>query len=192
MSSIGPIVWELPPWIGEELDLGAKLASDEAKMRYAIDVAARNVAHGGGPFGALIVQAHTGSILSVGANWVMRQHCSLLHAEIAAIVFAQHALGSHTLAVGDYELIASSEPCVQCLGATVWCGVRRLVTGAGVEDAERIGFDEGPRSPNWQAELAARGIQTLTGVLSSEARRVLIDYGERGGVIYDARTSAGG
>jgi len=192
MSNTGPIVWELPPWIGEELDLGARLASDDAKMRFAIDLAARNVAHGGGPFGALIVESSSGSILSVGANWVMREHCSLLHAEIAAIVFGQHALRSHTFAVGDYELIASSEPCVQCLGATVWCGVRRLVTGATVEEAERIGFDEGPRSPNWRAELAARGIETVTGVLSSEAKRVLVDYGERGGVIYDARGSAGG
>lgn len=192
MSATGSIVWESPVWIAAELDVHVRLANDEAKMRFAIDVAARNVAHGGGPFGALIVESHTGSILSVGANWVMREHCSLLHAEIAAIVFGQRALGSHTFAVGDYELISSSEPCVQCLGATIWCGVRRLVTGAGVEDAELIGFDEGPRSPHWRAELAARGIETVTGVLASEARRVLIDYRDRGGVIYDARGSADG
>jgi tRNA(Arg) A34 adenosine deaminase TadA len=189
-TSAGPIVWESPGWIGEELDLDVSLAGDEDKMRFAIDVAARNVAHGGGPFGAVIVESRTGSILSVGANWVIRERCSLLHAEIAAIIFGQRALGSHTFAVGDYELIASSEPCVQCLGATVWCGVRRLVTGATVEDAAAIGFDEGPRSADWRAELAARGIQTTTGVLSLEAKRVLVDYRDRGGVIYDARASA--
>ena len=192
MSATGSSVWELPAWIGADLDLHARLANDEAKMRFAVDVAARNVAHGGGPFGALIVESRTGSILSVGANWVMRERCSLLHAEIAAIVFGQRALGSHSFAVGDYELIASSEPCVQCLGATIWCGVRRLVTGAAVEDAELIGFDEGPRSPHWRAELAARGIETTTGVLAPEAKRVLVEYRDRGGVIYDARSSAGG
>lgn len=189
--AVEPVVWELPRWIGEELDLETALAGDEAKMRFALELAARNVAHGGGPFGAAIVEARTGSILSVGANWVMRERCSLLHAEIAAIAFGQRALFSHTFAVGEYELIASSEPCVQCLGATVWSGVRRLVTGAAVEDAAAIGFDEGPRSAEWRSELAARGIETVTGVLAQEARRVLADYRDRGGVIYDPRNSAG-
>lgn len=191
MSSASPIVWELPSFIDEELDLETRLANDEDKMRFAVDVAARNVAHGGGPFGAVIVEAASGAIVSVGANWVMRERCSLLHAEIAAIIFAQRAIGSHTLAVGSYELVASSEPCVQCLGATLWSGVRCLITGASVEDAVAIGFDEGPRSPSWREELAARGIETRTGVLPLEAKRVLDDYRARGGVIYDARSSAG-
>jgi tRNA(Arg) A34 adenosine deaminase TadA len=191
MPLVPSIVWEVPSWIEEEFDLLAPLSSDEDKMRLTVELAARNVAHGGGPFGALIVETLSGRVLSVGANWVMRERSSLLHAEIAAIAFGQRALGSHTFAVGSYELIASSEPCVQCLGATVWSGVKRLVTGATVADAEAIGFDEGPRSADWRAELAARGIETATGVLALEAKRVLVDYAARGGAIYDARANLG-
>ena len=42
------------------------------------------------------------------------------------------------------ELVASTEPCAQCFGATPWSGVRRLVCGArGSEDARAIGFERG-------------------------------------------------
>ena len=41
------------------------------------------------------------------------------------------------------EMVASTQPCAMCLGATPWSGIRRLVCGARDEDAEEIGFDEG-------------------------------------------------
>ena len=113
-------------------------------MELAIELARRNVDHGGGPFGATIVDSASGAVVAVGANWVVSQQSSLLHAEIGAIAFAQAALGSHTLAGEMVDLVTSSEPCAQCLGATVWSGVRHLVCGAAASDAEAIGFDEGP------------------------------------------------
>lgn len=160
-------------------------------MRVAVDLADRNIAHGGGPFGAAIFDTATGRIVSVGANWVMAQRLSLLHAEVAAIAFAQSRLGSHSLGHGAYELVTSSEPCAQCLGATVWSGVRRIVCGANARDAEAIGFDEGPRRDDWEAQLEARGIAVTRGVLEAEARAVLLGYRERGGVIYNAFASPG-
>jgi tRNA(Arg) A34 adenosine deaminase TadA len=180
----------MPAWIAHELDLGTPLDGDDAKMEFTVDLARRNVEHGGGPFGAAIVDAVTGLVLAVGANWVVEQRSSLLHAEIAAIAFAQARLGSHSLASGNYELIASSEPCVQCLGATVWSGARRLVCGASTGDAEAIGFDEGPRRDDWVAELERRGIQVVLGVRQAEARAVLLAYQARGGAIYNGLPSA--
>jgi tRNA(Arg) A34 adenosine deaminase TadA len=183
-ASAKRVVWELPAWIEAELDLTRALRSDEDKMRLAIEVARRNIDRGGGPFGAAIVNGETGAVLSVGANWVVPQRSSLLHAEIAAIAFAQVALESYSLASGAYELIASSEPCIQCLGATVWSGVRRLVCGAGVAAAEAIGFDEGPRRDDWVSQLETRGIGVRLGVLASEAEAVLAEYGKRGKPAY--------
>jgi len=183
-ASAKRVVWELPAWIEAELDLTRALRSDEEKMRLAIEVARRNIDRGGGPFGAAIVNGETGAVLSVGANWVVPQRSSLLHAEIAAIAFAQVALESYSLASGAYELIASSEPCIQCLGATVWSGVRRLVCGAGVAAAEAIGFDEGPRRDDWVSQLETRGIGVRLGVLASEAEAVLAEYGKRGKPVY--------
>lgn len=179
----------LPAWIERELDLEQLRPSDDAKMALAVELAERNVTHGGGPFGAAVVEAATGRVIAVGANWVVPQRSSLLHAEITAIGFAQARLATHTLAVGDYELFASSEPCAQCLGATVWSGVRRLVCGAAASDAEAIGFDEGPRRDDWVLALEARGIRVTLGLLRSRARAVLEAYSAGGGTIYNPQGS---
>src|ERR1700744_3588666 len=106
MKASTQVVWNRPPWIDDELDVVTPRTDDEAKMRLAVELARRNVDHGGGPFGAIIVDAPSGRIVSVGANWVVAQRSSLLHAEIAAIAFAQASLGTHTLGAGDYELVA--------------------------------------------------------------------------------------
>jgi tRNA(Arg) A34 adenosine deaminase TadA len=183
---VSEIVWRAPEWIAREIDLEAPRLDDDTKMRLAIDLASRNVSHGGGPFGAAIVDGRTGRVVAVGANWVLAQRSSLLHAEIAAIAFAQASVGSHTLRNGDYALAASSEPCAQCLGATVWSGVRRLICGARVADAEAIGFDEGPRRDDWVSQLEARGIAVTLDVLRTDASAVLTAYGKGGGAIYNA------
>jgi tRNA(Arg) A34 adenosine deaminase TadA len=179
------VVWRLPEWIGREVDLASPRPRPEDAMELAIELARRNVDHGGGPFGAVIVEAGSGAVVAVGANWVVAQRSSLLHAEIAAIAFAQAALGAHTLSGGSYELVASSEPCAQCLGATVWSGVRHLVCGAPASEAEAIGFDEGPIRSDWVRELERRGIRVTRGVLGAKAREVLEAYKARGGVIYN-------
>ena len=182
---ITEVSFRRPGWIAEELELERTYADDTAKMALAIELAARNVTHGGGPFGAVMFDATNGAVIAVGANWVVAQGSSLLHAEITAIVFAQARVKSHTLAAFDYELFASSEPCAQCLGATAWSGVRRIVCGAKASDAEAIGFDEGPRPHDWVAELEKRGIRVTLGVLADRAQGVLADYAARGGVIYN-------
>ncbi|HVR21678.1 MAG TPA: nucleoside deaminase [Polyangiaceae bacterium] len=179
------VVWRIPEWLPRELELSAPRHDDDSKMRLAIEVAARNVVHGGGPFGAVIFDASTGHVVAAGANWVIEQRCSLLHAEVAAIAFAQRRLNTHSLAVGNYELVASSDPCAQCLGALVWSGVRRILCGAQASDAEAIGFDEGPRREDWVSELERRGIRVTRGLLAGEARAVLQSYALRGGPIYN-------
>ncbi|MCK7474293.1 MAG: hypothetical protein MZV49_13640 [Rhodopseudomonas palustris] len=41
--------------------------------------------------------------------------------------------------------MTSSQPCLMCLGATLWSGVTRLTYGAAAADVTAIlGFDEGP------------------------------------------------
>ena len=184
------VVWRTPSWLAAELDLDASYDDDDSKMGLVIDLARRNVAHGGGPFGAAVFDAGTQRLVALGANWVVAQKSSLLHAEIAAIAFAQLRVGSHSLAGGNHELFAGSEPCAQCLGATAWSGVRRLVCGAPAEEAEAIGFDEGPRRTDWAAQLQARGIAVTLGLYAAEARQVFRTYAARGGPIYNALTAS--
>lgn len=186
------VKFDLPNWLFVECDLETPRRTDQDRMQLAIELARRNIAHGGGPFGAVVFERETGAIIAPGMNLVMPQSCSLLHAEIVALMFAQARLGTFTLAGVNCELFASSEPCVQCLGACHWSGLSRLVCGAPVEAAEIAGFDEGPRDAAWKEQLAARGTPVVTGVSAAAAAEVLREYAEQGGFRYNARTPAAG
>ncbi|MCA1688298.1 MAG: nucleoside deaminase, partial [Actinobacteria bacterium] len=123
-------------------------------------------------------------------NLVTSLDCSAFHAEIVAIMVAQQKVGDFDLGGPGrppYELVASTEPCAMCLGATPWSGVKHLVCGARGEDAEEIGFDEGIKHDGWVSSLEERGITVERDVLRDEAASVLREYAEKGGEIYNSR-----
>jgi tRNA(Arg) A34 adenosine deaminase TadA len=67
-----------------------------------------------------------------------------------------------------------------CLGATHWAGVDRLVFAALREDAQAVGYDEGPVFPETYAYLEARGLRVVRGLRRSEGRDVLrLNAGQR-------------
>jgi tRNA(Arg) A34 adenosine deaminase TadA len=144
----------------------------------------------GGPFGAAIFERETGRLLAPGVNLVVGSGCSAFHAEMVAIMVAQKSLGTFDLGgkgLPPYELVASTEPCAMCLGATPWSGVRHLVCGARDEDARAVGFDEGAKMVEWVGSLEDRGISVELGVLREEAVAVLQEYAALGGEIYNSR-----
>ena len=145
------VLVDIPDWIGDVVDWGKVHTTDEDRMRLAIELARQNVLRGtGGPFGAAIFERSTGALLSAGVNSVVRLNNSTLHAEMLAIVMAQHRIGSYTLAgspQASYELFSSCDPCAMCLGAVLWSGLRRMVTGADRDDATALSFEEGPVFP---------------------------------------------
>jgi hypothetical protein len=53
------------------------------------------------------------------------------------------------------------------------------------QDAERVGFDEGPVFPESYAYLEARGVTFSRGPLREEARGVLQRYQAGGGTVYN-------
>lgn len=130
-----------------------------------------------------------------------------------AIQLAQRKLGSYTLRLDEggerdsyeglywdegnehqkattrqrkFELFTSCEPCAMCLGATLWSGVTRIVCGATKDDAQSIGFDEGPVFEESYKHLEEAGINVTRNVLRAEAAKVLQRYGGGGcGPIYN-------
>jgi tRNA(Arg) A34 adenosine deaminase TadA len=182
------MVVDVPDWLDALAQSGAVHAGDEAKMALLIRLAVENVERGmGGPFAAAIFEQDSHRLVAAGVNSVARLRSCILHAEVVAIVRAQARLGAFTLraeGMPAYELVTSCEPCAMCLGATLYSGVRRLVTGAAREDAMEIGFDEGPVFPESYAYLAERGIAITRGVLRADAARLFRTYRDRGGVIY--------
>jgi tRNA(Arg) A34 adenosine deaminase TadA len=181
---------ELPAWLAAEMDANPVCPTVESRMQLAIRLARRNMAEGGGPFGAVIAERATGRVLSVGVNRVVPGNCSVAHAEIVAIMAAQQRLGHYDLGCPDFpafELATTTEPCAMCFGAVPWSGVRWLVCGARGEDAGAIGMDEGAKPPQWREELQRRGIGVECDVCRAEARSLLEAYRLSGGVIYNGR-----
>ena len=62
-----------------------------------------------------------------------------------------------------------------------------MVCGARDEDARVIGFDEGPKMPDWLPALERRGISVVRDVSRDEAVAVLEEYAGSGGMIYITR-----
>ena len=110
----------------------------EELMRRAIGLSLRNVAEGGGPFGAVV--ARGGEIVAEGVNRVTAQCDPTAHAEVAAIRAAARKLGTFDLSGCD--IYASCEPCPMCLGAIYWARLDRLFYAATKDDAARAGFDD--------------------------------------------------
>jgi tRNA(Arg) A34 adenosine deaminase TadA len=183
------IVISAPEWIDAVVDWNAVCATDDEKMRVAIELSMENVRHQtGGPFGAAIFETRTHRLISVGVNSVVRLNNSVAHAEMMAIMMAEQRVGSYSLhgPDRDHVLATSCDPCAMCLGAVLWSGVRRVLSGAGREDALAVDFDEGPVFPESYTYLEIRGITIVRGVLRGEAAAVLEEYRRLGGPIYNA------
>jgi tRNA(Arg) A34 adenosine deaminase TadA len=182
--------FELPEFLARANARTLILPHAEDRMRFVLDLARENVAAKGGPFSAAVFEHHSGRLLAAGANRVVASGYSCAHAEVVALSLAQHRLGHYDLGQPDFpacELVSSAEPCLMCLGAVLWSGVRYLVCGARGEDVTALGFDEGPKPQDWIGELRRRGIEVRADVLRDEAREILRDYQAAGGPIYNAR-----
>ena len=80
------------------------------------------------PFGAVIVEGKR--VLALGRNSSKRTADPTAHAEMVAI---RAFLSGHE--PEDFKrttLYSSGEPCPMCMGAIIWCGIRRLVYAASI------------------------------------------------------------
>ena len=182
---------QLPDWVNTFIpDSKTIYATVEERMELAIELAAQNIKHDGGPFGAAIFELQTGKLIAPGINLVMQINCSVVHAEIVAIILAQQMLENFDLGAEgfpEYQLVTSTEPCTMCLGAIPWSGIRSVVCGARDEDARSIGFDEGDKPEQWTKKLEARSIVVTRDILRYEAKAILQKYVHTGGIIYNGR-----
>jgi tRNA(Arg) A34 adenosine deaminase TadA len=187
------VLLTLPSWLEKILAENEIVIPDpEERMRWVITLSRQNVEHmSGGPFAAAIFAGNSGKLLAAGVNRVEPLNCSPAHAEIMAIAFAQNNLQTWDLgndAAMPAELVTSSQPCLMCLGATLWSGVTRLVYGATAADVTAIlGFDEGPLPAVWPDELKKRGITIVPEFLRTEAAVVLEMYKKNQGTVYNSR-----
>lgn len=132
---------------------------DDRWMRLANKTALKSVKHGGGPFGAVIVQIDdkTGRVIRywVNHNHVTQWHDPTAHAEISTIRAAAHQLGVTDLGHINKKqsnlsqphqwshcvIYSSAEPCPMCLSAIYWAGIKTLVFAATQFDSAAQGVD---------------------------------------------------
>ena len=183
---------KLPQWVNDILPESELFCSTvEERMELAITLAANNIKNNGSPFGAAIFERHTGKLIVPGINLVLQTNCSVVHAEIVAIMLAQQKVANFDLGAAwlpEYELVTTTEPCAMCIGAIPWSGISSLVCGARDEDARSIGFDEGDKHVDWIRNLQSRNISVTRDIHRDKAKRVLQQYIDAGGIIYNGRT----
>ena len=181
----------LPSWVDAVVAAsGPVYPTAEERMQLAIRLAAANILHDGGPFGAAIFERRSGTLVAPGVNLVLQTNCSVVHAEIVAIILAQQKVASFDLSaegLPDYELACTTEPCAMCLGAVHWSGITSLVCGARDEDARAVGFDEGDKPDDWVGKLKARSISVARDICREKAKALMQQYLDRGGIIYNGR-----
>ena len=156
----------LPDWTIDELArLPEFLPTREERMAAVIRFSRLNIEHGtGGPFAAGVFERDSGRVVVVGVNRVLDSGFSSAHAEVMTLSVAM------------------------CFGATLWSGIRSLViSGSDPELEEITGFDEGPITPDWEAELLKRGITVTNNVLREEAMAVFRQFRDSRQFVYNAR-----
>ena len=103
-----------------------------------IDLARQNVAEGGRPFAAVIVQ--DGEILAESANKVAQTNDPTAHAEILAIREACMKLGTEHLV--EATIYALAHPCPMCLGSLYYCSPRDVIFLITRESYEQYYLDD--------------------------------------------------
>ena len=141
---------------------------------------------GQGPFLAAIYDSK-GNLVAKAANSVVNKSCSHNHAEMNAIKLAEKKLGTYDLSKYDLSIYVTSEPCMMCLGAIMWSGIREIYYGVPSERVTKItGFDEGFK-PYWFDEFKKRGITVYGQIEQDAGEQVLHDYVAQGHMIYEPK-----
>lgn len=138
---------------------------------------------GYGPFLAAIYD-DKGNLIAKRANSVAREQCCLNHAEVNTIRQAHEVLKTYDLAPYNLSIYVTAEPCVMCMGAIMWSGIKRIFYGVNSADVEAItGFDEGFK-PGWFDAFAKRGIEVYGEIEPEAGKKILKEYMAKGKEVY--------
>jgi tRNA(Arg) A34 adenosine deaminase TadA len=146
---------------------GAPASGEDVRfMRMALEEARR----GDFPFGAVIVR--DGAVIARGRNLGRTDRDPTAHGEMVAIRRCLADRGPDALR--GSTLYTSGEPCAMCMGAIIWCHIRRVVFGASIAQlATKI-----DQIMLTDAEIAAKAsfapVSLTGGVLAEEAMALFV------------------
>ncbi len=138
---------------------------------------------GCGPFLAAIYDGKN-NLIAKCTNSVINENCSNNHAEMNTIKAAQQKLNTYDLTPFDLKIYITAEPCIMCLGAIMWSGIKEVYYSVPSSDVEKItGFDEGFK-PNWLEEFKKRNITVYGNIEANLGKEILLEYVNSGSKIY--------
>ncbi len=138
---------------------------------------------GSGPFVAAIYD-DKGNLIVKTANSVVNEHCSNNHAEMNAIKAVEEKFKTYDLAPYNLKLYVTAEPCIMCVGAIMWSGIKEVYYGVSSKEVEKTtGFDEGFK-PHWFREFKKRGIIVYGNIESELGRQELENYMDEKKTVY--------
>ena len=140
-------------------------------MQEAVDLSAKSVKAGGGPFGAVVVK--DGKIVGRGNNRVTLDNDPTAHAEVSAIRDACKNLKTFDLT--GCELYTSCEPCPMCLASSMWGRLKTIYYANDRKDAAKIGFDDKYFYDQFDKKIEDRDIP-LVKVETTTAIKVFQDW----------------
>lgn len=111
------------------------LLSHDAIMQKVIDLAQQEVANGGLPFAAIIVDSK-GNIISQAVNTVEQSKDPTDHAEIRALREATHKLQSSELS--DHDVYAIGHPCSMCLSALALAKPKKIYFALSLKEKNKF------------------------------------------------------
>lgn len=138
---------------------------------------------GYGPFVAAVYDQN-GNLIAKAANSVVNEVCSNNHAEINAIKKSQEKLETYDLSSYNLSIYITAEPCMMCIGAIMWSGIKNVYYSVPSKTVEKItGFDEGFK-PSWLNEFKKRGIIVYGNIEAKAGEDELKQYVKLGNIIY--------
>lgn len=149
--------------------------NDENLMLTAIAEGKKGVAAKQSPFGAVI--AKNGKIIATGHNTVLSDCDATKHAEINAVSKACRKMRSPKLE--GCVIYSTCEPCPMCFTAIHWAGIGKIVFGASISDAKKLGFHELAISDSTMKRLGRDEIKIRSGFLKSECLQMMRDWKKR-------------
>lgn len=138
-------------------------------MTMALRKASAGVLRGQTPFGACIVRR--GKIVSLEHNGVWSTQDITAHAEIRAIRSACRKLKSVSLK--ECVIYSTCEPCPMCMSACHWAGLKKVLFGASIADAQKAGFRELSISAARVKKLGKSPVKIRAGLMRKENRAFL-------------------
>lgn len=156
---------------------------DRDRILYAHKRTADVIEQGCGPFFACVYD-DKGNIVAEAGNSVVKDNCPVYHAEVNAIRATCAKLNTFDLAPYNLSIYVNAEPCIMCVGAIMWSGIKHVYYGVPSKRVEAItGFDEGFK-PNWHEEFAKRGIDVEGSIEVEVGEKVLESYVNSGKTVY--------